>query len=257
MLEALYAGSVADSREREKIVSQSSLELQITNLPAAIKLSESFPRREAIHVIAEIKRASPSRGHLADIPNAAILAQTYEAAGASCISVLTEERKFLGNLGDLEQVCQAVQVPVLRKDFIATEYQLLEARVSGADIALLIAAGLTQDHLSRLYKFALEIGLTPFIETHNSGEVEKALELGAQMIGVNARDLSSFDTDRDLFAELVSMLPDDVVKVAESAVRSTEDVANYKDAGANAVLVGEALVTGDAGVLISEFISET
>ena len=138
---------MADSREREKIVSQSSLELQITNLPAAIKLADAFPRREAIHVIAEIKRASPSRGHLADIPNAASLAQTYEAAGASCISVLTEERKFLGNLGDLEQVCQAVEVPVLRKDFIATEYQLLEARVFGADIALLIAAGLAQHDL--------------------------------------------------------------------------------------------------------------
>lgn len=257
MLEALYAGSMADSRERERLVSQNSLELQIPNLPEAIKLADAFPKRDAIHVIGEIKRASPSRGHLADIPNAAILAQTYEAAGASCISVLTEERKFLGNLRDLEQVCQAVEVPVLRKDFIATEYQLLEARAFGADIALLIAAGLAQDHLSRLYRFALEIGLTPFIETHNSREVERALELGAQMIGVNARDLSSFETDRDLFAELVSMLPDDVVKVAESAVRSAEDVANYKDAGANAVLVGEALVTGDAGVLISEFISET
>ena len=257
MLEALYAGSVADSAEREKLVSIKSLERLIPTLSPSIKLSDAFPPREEIHVIAEIKRASPSRGHLADIPNPAVLAENYESAGASCVSVLTEERQFHGSLADLELVRQRVNVAVLRKDFIANEYQLLEARVSGADIALLIVAGLTRAQLSNLYKFTLEIGLTPFIETHNRGEIETALELGAQMVGVNARDLSSFETDRNLFSNLVSLIPDGVVKVAESAVRSVEDVANYKDAGANAVLVGEALVTGNAGVLINKFISET
>jgi indole-3-glycerol phosphate synthase len=184
------------------------------------------------------------------------LAKDYESSGASCISVLTEERQFLGSLSDLEEVSASVGVAVLRKDFIATEYQLLEARVAGADVALLIAAGLSDKVLSSLFALTLDLGMTPFIETHNASEIDSALELGAQMIGVNARDLSTFKTDRELFSKLVAKLPDGIVKVAESAVRSAEDVANYKQAGANAVLVGEALVTGNSKALLKQFTTE-
>jgi indole-3-glycerol phosphate synthase len=256
LLEALYAGSVADSHERAKVLSAASLEKIVSQLPQAMSLGEAFPPRDAIHVIAEIKRASPSRGRLAEIPSAAALAKDYESSGASCISVLTEERQFLGSLRDLEEVSASVGVAVLRKDFIATEYQLLEARVAGADVALLIAAGLSDKVLSSLFALTLDLGMTPFIETHNASEIDCALELGAQMIGVNARDLSTFKTDRELFSKLVAMLPDGIVKVAESAVRSAEDVANYKQAGANAVLVGEALVTGNSKALLKQFTTE-
>jgi indole-3-glycerol phosphate synthase len=257
LLEGLYAGSVADSQERAKLVSTEALEKRVSTLGPTIDLFVAFPKRDAIHVIAEIKRASPSRGVLAEIPDVVALAKDYESSGASCISVLTEERKFLGNLEDLQAVCEAVDVAVLRKDFIATEYQLLEARAAGADLALLIVAGLTKSDISRLFRYTLDLGMTPFVETHNEYEIDVALELGAQMVGINARDLSSFETDRDLFARLASKLPDGIVRVAESAVRSVEDVANYKQAGANAVLVGEALVTGNAKNLLSRFISET
>lgn len=256
MLEALYAGSVADMQERAKVISIRTLENQVSQLPPALTLGEVFPPREAIHVISEIKRASPSRGRLAEIANPSNLAKDYESAGASCISVLTEERQFLGNLTDLEQVSRAVDIAVLRKDFIATEYQLLEARVAGADIALLIAAGLSEAELSRLYALTLDLGMTPFLETHNDREVDLALDLGAQMVGINARDLTTFETDRNLFSQLVAKLPEGIVRVAESAVRSVEDVANYKQAGANAVLVGEALVTGNARALIKQFTTQ-
>jgi indole-3-glycerol phosphate synthase len=233
------------------------LEQRLPDLKPAINLEAAFPKRDSIHVIAEIKRSSPSRGALAEIPEPEALAKEYEISGASCISVLTEERKFKGSLRDLEQVRESVAVAVLRKDFIATEYQLLEARVAGADIALLIAAGLSKTELSRLYKVTVELGMTPFIETHSAEEIDLALELDAKMVGINARDLTTFETDRDLFGRIASKLPDGVVKVAESAVRTVEDVANYKQAGATAVLVGEALVTGNATALLKKFISAT
>ncbi len=257
MLEALYAGAVADSQERANIIPIRMLEQRLPDLKPTINLEAAFPKRDSIHVIAEIKRSSPSRGQLAEIAEPEALASEYEISGASCISVLTEERKFKGSLHDLEQVRKSVSVAVLRKDFIATEYQLLEARVAGADIALLIAAGLSKAELSRLYKLTIELGMTPFIETHSSEEIDLAMELDAKMVGINARDLTTFETDRDLFGRIASKLPEGVVKVAESAVRTVEDVANYKEAGATAVLVGEALVTGNATALLKQFISVT
>lgn len=257
MLEALYAGAVADSQERAKVISLRMLERRLLELKPTINLEAAFPKRDSIHVIAEIKRSSPSRGALAGIPEPEVLAREYEISGASCISVLTEERRFKGSLRDLEKVRESVAIAVLRKDFIATEYQLLEARVAGADIALLIAAGLSKAELSRLYKLTVELGMTPFIETHSAEEIDLALELDAKMVGINARDLTTFETDRDLFGRIASKLPDGIVKVAESAVRTVEDVANYKEAGATAVLVGEALVTGNATALLKQFISVT
>ena len=148
-----------------------------------------------------------------------------------------------------------MSVPVLRKDFIANEYQLLEARVFGADIALLIVAGLDASTLRRLKKFTEELGMTPFIETHNRSEVELALELDAKFVGVNARDLSNFETDRELFGDLVHLFPSDVIKVAESAVRDWAGVVYYRNAGADVVLVGEALVTNDAAATLRSFLA--
>jgi indole-3-glycerol phosphate synthase len=177
----------------------------------------------------------------------------YQSAGASAISVLTEQRSFLGNLEDLDSVRSAVSIPILRKDFIANEYQVLEARAHRADIVLLIAAGLNRPTLVRLKALIEDLGMTAFVETHNQEEVEFAASIGADLVGINARDLTTFETDRDLFEKLVDKLPADCIKVAESAVRDAEDVAAYAAAGAQCVLVGEALVTGDAKALLEAF----
>ena len=254
MLQGLYQGSLEDARNRESLVSANELERLIGQLPPALDVLEFFRPRDTVHILAEIKRASPSRGNLAAITDPAALADVYQSAGASGISVLTEERKFKGSLRDLQDVRKAVSIPILRKDFIASEYQLLEARAHGADIALLIVAGLSQDELSRLKQFTEDLGMTAFIETHDREELERALSVGGDLIGVNARDLSTFETDRNLFASLVDLFPKDVIKVAESAVRDAEDVRHYRDAGADVVLVGEALVINDASAALSSFL---
>ena len=253
MLEDLYAGSLADAAKRQELVATSKLENLALSKAAPLDALAVLGAGKNIRVIAEIKRASPSKGHLAVIPDPAALAATYQQAGASAISVLTEQRSFLGSLEDLDKVREVVAVPVLRKDFIANEYQILEARAHGADIVLLIAAGLKPNVILRLKRFTESLGMTAFIETHNAAEVALASSIEAKLVGINARDLATFETDRDLFATLVGGLSSDSIKVAESAVRGVEDVASYAQAGADCVLVGEALVTGDALSLIQAF----
>jgi len=253
LLENLYAGSIADASKRQELNSTARLEQLVLLAPDPLDAISFLGSSRNIRVIAEIKRASPSKGFLAKITEPAALASTYQQAGASAISVLTEERAFLGSLKDLEAVRGNVSLPVLRKDFIANEYQILEARANGADMVLLIAAGLLPAVLKRLKLFTESLGMTAFIETHNQAEVDFAASIGAQLVGINARNLETFDTDRDLFAALVGSLPKESIKVAESAVRGVEDVFNYAEAGADCVLVGEALVTGDAMSLIESF----
>lgn len=204
-------------------------------------------------MIAEVKRASPSRGDIAPIADPAALAAAYAGAGAAAISVLTEERRFKGSLADLEAVRRAVDVPVLRKDFISLPYQVLEARAAGADLVLLIVAALDDEQLLSLSALVRDLRMTALVETHGEDEVDRALAAGAGLIGVNARDLDTFELDRGLFGRIVERIPPGPVKVAESAVRTAADVAAYRAAGADAVLVGEALVTGDPARLIHEF----
>ena len=169
--------------------------------------------------------------------------------------MLTERHKFLGSLEDLVSVRAKVAVPILRKDFIANEYQILEARAAGADIVLLIVAGLERRRLLQLKSLIEELGMTAFVETHNADEVNFAVDSGTKLLGVNARDLSTFETDRNLFGKLAHLIPEETIKVAESAVRTSTDVRHYREAGADVVLVGEALVTGDPATLIAEFIA--
>ena len=235
-------------------MSSHRLETIISELPAPISAIQAFKPRANVHVLAEIKRASPSRGDLAEIAEPSQLAETYQSAGATGISVLTEGHRFKGSLNDLVDVRKVVHIPLLRKDFIANEYQLLEARAFGADIALLIVAGLDQVTLKRLKSFTEDLGMTAFVETHDRFELERALEVDSKFVGVNARDLSTFETNRDLFGELVHLFPGDVIKVAESAVRNASDVAHYRQAGADVVLVGEALVTTDADATLRSFL---
>jgi indole-3-glycerol phosphate synthase len=255
VLEDLYAGAAVDSELRKSKVSTAKLELIALARKPALNTLETLKPRDRVHVLAEIKRASPSKGALAPIKDAAALATIYEKHGASAISVLTEQRQFKGSLVDLEQVRSAVNVPLLRKDFISDEYQLLEARAFGADIFLLIVAGLDAATLTRLKAFGEALGMTAFVETHSREELKVASDLGARLIGVNARDLTTFETDRDLFAKLVGEFPQDAIKVAESAVREVEDVVSYRKAGADVVLIGEALVTGDPAARLSAFLN--
>ncbi len=221
--------------------------------PALDALAALAPDPGVVKVVAEVKRASPSRGPIADIPDPASLASAYADAGASAISVLTEQRRFAGSLADLQAVRAAVDVPVLRKDFVSLPYQVLEARAAGADLVLLIVAALPDDQLRSLLALVHDLRMTALVETHDEGEVDRALAAGARLLGVNARDLDTFELDRDLFSRVAGRIPAGVVKVAESAVRTPEDVAAYRAAGADVVLVGEALVTGDPAVLIDAF----
>lgn len=255
MLSDLYAGSLADADRRLETTPLYFVERMALSRQPALDAMAALAPSETIKVLAEVKRASPSRGTMASIPDPAALAEIYSTNGASAISVLTEERKFLGSLADLEAVRERVAVPLLRKDFIATEHQILEARAAGADIILLIVAGLSESEIARLMKFTFELGMTPFIETHTEDELKTAIGLDAKFIGVNARDLSTFQTDRDLFSKLVELIPSDVIKVAESAVRNAEDVAHYRRSGADVVLVGEALVTNDPAAMLKSFLA--
>jgi indole-3-glycerol phosphate synthase len=197
-----------------------------------------------VSVIAEVKRASPSKGALAAIADPAALAVDYEAGGAAIISVLTEQRKFGGSVADLAAVREAVAVPVLRKDFIVSSYQLWEARAYGADLVLLIVAALEQNALVSLVERAASIGLVPLVEVHTEEELDRAIDARATVLGINARNLATLEVDRTVFARLAPRVPDGVVKVAESGVRGPHDLLAYAAAGADAVLVGESLVTG-------------
>ena len=255
MLSALTAGALADATARREFVSYAELEAVALAQSPALNALEFLSPADHIKVIAEVKRASPSRGDLATIADPAALARTYAANGASTISVLTEGRKFKGTLDDLRAVRAEVSIPVLRKDFIAEKYQILEARAAGADLVLLIVAALEQELLAELNEFALSLGLTVLVETHSRDELHRALDIDAKLIGVNARNLSTFDLDRELFASLVGEIPAGVIKVAESAVRNATDVQHYRDAGADVVLVGEALVTSDPAATLQSFLA--
>lgn len=201
-------------------------------------------RANGVQVIAEVKRASPSRGPLADIPDPAALARQYEAGGAHVISVLTESHYFGGSLADLAAVRAAVEIPVLRKDFVLTSYQLWEARVAGADLVLLIVAALEQQALVSLVERTKSLGMTPLVEVHDTWEAERALAAGADLIGVNARNLKTLEVDLATFGTVVPSLPGDrCVRVAESGVKGPRDLLSLAAEGADAVLVGESLVT--------------
>ncbi|GAB3858702.1 indole-3-glycerol phosphate synthase TrpC [Dactylosporangium cerinum] len=200
-------------------------------------------RAPGVGVIAEVKRASPSKGQLAEIPDPAELAKEYAAGGARAVSVLTEGRWFGGSLDDFAAVRAAVDVPLLRKDFIVSSYQVHEARAFGADLVLLIVAALDQNTLSGLLDRIESLGMTALVEVHDEEETDRALEAGARVIGINARNLRTLEVDRTVFERIAPGLPNDVVKIAESGVRGPHDLIRYASAGADAVLVGEGLVT--------------
>lgn len=213
-------------------------------------------RAPGVGVIAEVKRRSPSKGALAEISDPASLAAQYAAGGARVISVLTEGRRFGGSHADLAAVRAAVDVPVLCKDFVVSSYQVHEARAHGADLVLLIVAALDQNTLTGLLERVESLGMTGLVEVHDEDEADRALSAGASVIGVNARDLTTLDVDRSTFERIAPGLPTDVVKVAESGVRGPHDLISYAAAGADAVLVGEGLVTaGDPRQAVADLVT--
>ena len=241
VLDEIIAGVLLDLEQRQALVSEADLRDQIARQTPARDPMPPF-RAPGSSVITEVKRRSPSKGDLAEIPDPAALAQLYAAGGAAAISVLTEERRFGGSLDDLRAVRKAVDTPILRKDFIVTDYQVLEARAAGADLVLLIVAALDDADLARLHALATDLGMTVLVEVHDADETERAVALDAQLIGINARNLKTLAVDNDTFARLAPLIPDDRVKVAESGITGVADVARFVAEGADVVLVGEALV---------------
>ena len=244
VLDDILAGVREDLAERQSRTSLESLQALAGRRPSARSAESALRDGETVKVIAEVKRSSPSKGALAAIADPAALAGDYEAGGASWISVLTERRRFGGSLEDLAAVRGAVEVPLLRKDFVISSYQVWEARAHGADAVLLIVSALAQPALVSLVERVHSLGMAALVEVHDHAEVLRAVDAGARVIGVNTRDLKTLDIDRDTFRRLSPAIPDGIVKVAESGVRGPHDVLDYARSGAHAVLCGETLVTG-------------
>ena len=210
---------------------------------------------EEISVIAEVKRSSPSKGALAPITDPASLAANYEKAGATVISVLTEQRRFGGTLADLDLVRKAVELPILRKDFMVDEYQFYEARAHGADVILLIVAALSKNQLEDYFHLSKELGMRALIEVHTPDELESALEVSPEIIGVNSRNLKTLDVDAQAFAEIIPSIPKSIARVAESGISTRSDVEFAQEHGATAILVGEALVrSGNPNVAMAQLL---
>lgn len=243
MLEEIVDGVRADLGERMESRPLDQVKERAERMPHAID-AEAVLRGPGIGVIAEVKRASPSKGDLAPIEDPAALARDYESGGARCISVLTEQRRFAGSLDDLRAVRCAVEIPILRKDFIVSSYQIWEARAYGADLVLLIVAALEQSALVSLVERTRSLGMTPLVEVHAPDEVSRAIDAGASVIGVNARNLATLEVDTTTFERVAPLIPDTSVRIAESGIRGPRDLIAYAEFGADAVLVGESLVTG-------------
>jgi indole-3-glycerol phosphate synthase len=252
VLDDIVAGVREDLAQRQARTSVAELRHRIADQVAlALDPMPAF-RASGLSVIAEVKRRSPSKGDLADIPDPAALATAYASGGADAISVLTEQRRFSGSLADLDAVRAAVDTPLLRKDFVVSDYQVVEARAHGADLVLLIVAALDDVELRDLHQSVRGWGMTPLVEVHEEAEADRALAAGAELVGVNARNLKTLDVDPDAFARLAGLLPEGVVKVAESGIAGPADAARYAAEGADVVLVGEALVrTGDPAAAVS------
>lgn len=255
VLESILDGVRADLAERERQLPFDALKERAAKARPPRDAMAAL-REPGIAVIAEVKRASPSKGELAPIDDPGWLASEYAAGGARMISVLTERQRFGGSLADLDAVRAVVDIPVLLKDFVVSPYQVHEARVHGADVVLLIVAALEQPALEALLDRVETLGMTALVEVHNEEEADRALEAGATLVGVNARDLHTLEVDRDVFSRIGPGLPNDVLRVAESGIRGTGDLLAYASAGADAVLVGEGLVTsGNPRSMVAELVT--
>jgi indole-3-glycerol phosphate synthase len=239
VLDSIIEGVREDLAARRKPLAQ--LQEAMDSAASVRDPLETLLRNE-LSVIAEVKRSSPSKGALATIADPASLAEQYENAGASVISVLTERRRFGGSLADLDAVRSRVNIPILRKDFMVDEYQFFEARAHGADVVLLIVAALSKSQLIDFHQLAEGLGMRSLVEVHTHDELERALEISPRIVGVNSRNLKTLDVDAGVFVELLPLIPTDVVRVAESGISTRAEVEFAQSNGASTILVGEALV---------------
>jgi indole-3-glycerol phosphate synthase len=239
ILEVHRAAAAADPRSLDALIDEARRAPATRGFTAAV-------RRAAAHelaVIAEVKRRSPSKGDLAPDLDPADTARAYASGGAACLSVLTDEAHFGGSAADLQAARAAVDLPVLRKDFAVDPRDVCDARVMGADAVLLIVAALDDAELADLHALAVDLGLDVLVEVHDEAELERGLRIGAELVGVNQRDLVTFEVDHDRAVRVGAAMPDGVVRVAESGVRGPADAAALAQAGFHAVLVGESVVT--------------
>ena len=246
VLDEINAGVREDMEARIRHISRSRIQELAAQAPAALDAHEALNGGRSdvagTKIIAEVKRSSPSKGKLADIPEPAKLAAEYETGGASVISCLTEQRRFNGSLADFEQVRAAVNIPLLRKDFTVDEYMIYEARAHGADVVLLIVAALDDAQLRDYLNLTHELGMHALVETHTPDEIERAVAVNAKLLGINVRNLKTLDVNVAHYAELAALLPENVVRIAESGVQGLAQIEEYARNGADAILVGEALV---------------
>jgi indole-3-glycerol phosphate synthase len=238
VLESIIEGVKEDLEQRK--LSQTQI-LEAVEVAPPVRSDISKFHNGPLSLIAEVKRSSPSKGTLAQIADPALLASRYEK-GASAISVLTERRRFGGSLSDLDAVRKAVDLPVLRKDFMVDQYQFFEARAHGADLVLLIVAALSKSQLQDYLALTKEIGMHAIVEVHTHAELEIALDSPSEMIGINSRNLKTLEVDPVAFKELLPHIPSNMVRIAESGISSRSDVEFAMSCGANTILVGEALV---------------
>jgi indole-3-glycerol phosphate synthase len=246
VLDRILARKQPEIDERRGLVPDARLESLLADAPPPRDFFAPLAAQGPIRVIAEIKKASPSRGVLREDFDPPAIGADYERHGASCISVLTDEPGFQGRLEHLQSVRRIVRLPVLRKDFILDRYQLLEARLAGADAALLIAECLDDCHLRKLFRDTLDLGMVPLVEIYLPENLPRALEAGATLIGVNNRNLQTFEVDLENTLHLLDRIPDDCVVVGESGIRTRDDVLRLESAGVDAILVGESLMTSPA-----------
>ena len=238
-LSEIIEGVLEDVNNR--LVPISILEKQLDQAPV-LRDAYSALSKKGLSLIAEVKRSSPSKGTLATISNPVELANSYQAGGAEIISILTEQRRFKGSISDLVSVRSAVSIPVLRKDFIVTEFQVYESRIIGSDLLLLIVAGLSKSQLKDYFQLATGLGMQVLVEVHDLSEVELALEIDSKIIGVNCRNLKTLEIDKTAFDLILPRLPENVLKVAESGISIRDEVEKIESLGADAILVGETLV---------------
>lgn len=255
ILDQIVATTREETARRKAETSESELRDALSDAPPTRDFFAPLAAGPPIKLIAEVKKASPSKGIIRKNFDPVAIARTYEANGASCISVLTDEHYFQGSLDYLRQIRAAVSLPLLRKDFVLDTYQLVEARLAGADAVLLIAECLDDCNLRKLHNEAIELGLVPLIEFYEPENASRVVEAGAALIGVNNRDLRTFKVDLQHTIRMREQLPDEVVLVGESGIRGCEDARLLESAGVDAMLVGEHLMANpDIGLAVCQLL---
>ena len=255
ILDEIVAAKRREIQQAKARVPEAALRERLADAPPVCDFLGALAKSGPIRLIAEVKKASPSKGLIREDFHPVQIAQTYEKHGAACVSVLTDGPYFQGSLDYLSRIRASVRLPLLRKDFIVDQYQVLQARAAGADAVLLIAECLTDGALKELHDTIIELGMTPLVELYESDNLPRVLDVGARLVGINNRDLRTFQVDLKHTLRLRRQIPDDRVVVGESGIRTRQDVERLESAGVNAILVGESLMgREDIGSAVDELL---